>query len=107
MTIRPPRLSRFCALRVLFPLLLLLVLAAGCGQAPVGPEPNPIRTTWNLEAPLPTSQHLWGVWGTSASNVWAVGGFGSEIVHYDGVDWRVVESPLDQDAIRRLGPRFG
>ncbi len=68
------------------------------------PDPNHLDTS---KRRFPPRKHLSGVWGTSASNVWAVGGFGSEIVHYDGVDWRVVECPTDKTLSRRLGPIRG
>ena len=46
----------------------------------------------------PTDQDLWGVWGSSPTDVWAVGGNpfpGGEptIIHYDGSAWTSVEVP--------------
>jgi len=75
--------------------LLLLVLAAACDEKPVGPAPNPIEPVWTFEAPLPTDEILYGVWGTSASNVYAVGG-GGEIIHYDGAAWDRMDSPTEE-----------
>jgi hypothetical protein len=39
-----------------------------------------------------TTQNLWGVWGSSASAVWAVGE-GGTAVFYDGVQWQVQAPP--------------
>jgi hypothetical protein len=36
--------------------------------------------------PVPTTQTLWGIWGSSASDVW-VAGVGGVILHYDGTKW--------------------
>ena len=36
-----------------------------------------------------TTEFLEGVWGTSASDVWAVG-FGGTILHYNGTTWSSV-----------------
>ncbi len=46
----------------------------------------------------PTSQPLWGVWATSSSEVWAVGGDPltqdpGVVVHYQGGSWTEVELP--------------
>ena len=38
-----------------------------------------------------TTQDLYSVWGTSASDVWAVGG-GGTILHYNGTSWSSVSS---------------
>lgn len=46
----------------------------------------------------PTEENLWGVWGDSPSDLWAVGGsgfMGSEatILRYDGSAWRQITTP--------------
>jgi hypothetical protein len=53
--------------------------------------------------PTPTDQNLWGVWGASPDDVWAVGGngtFGSEpvILHWDGSGWAKAALPVLQKA---------
>jgi Bacterial Ig-like domain (group 2) len=46
-----------------------------------------------------TTSHLFSVWGTSASDVWAVGDNGT-ILHYNGTTWSNVSSGVTQ-------PRYG
>ena len=41
-----------------------------------------------------TSEDLWGVWGTSASNIYAVGE-NSTILHFDGSDWKKISSSIE------------
>lgn len=48
-----------------------------------------------------TDQALWGVFGTSPSDLWAVGGDGflagqATVLRYDGTSWRRVEPPVLQ-----------
>lgn len=49
------------------------------------------------EVASPTTQDLWGVWGSSANDVWAVGGSARlpdgvpTIVHYDGSAWTLTD----------------
>lgn len=52
---------------------------------------------WTLQ-PTPTDQNLWGVWGESPHDLWAVGGRGNEegdatLLHYDGESWEAEEVP--------------
>ena len=59
---------------------------------------------WRWEHPLPTSDHLWPVWGTGPDNVYA-GGSDGTVIHYDGTSWRVVlESWSSFYAIGGSGP---
>lgn len=44
----------------------------------------------------PTTQFLWGVYGTAQDDVWAVGDQGT-ILHYDGSAWSSVTSPTTED----------
>jgi hypothetical protein len=41
-----------------------------------------------------SNQSLYGVWGTSASSVWAVGGGGSAL-YYDGIRWQARPTPQE------------
>jgi hypothetical protein len=46
----------------------------------------------------PTTQDLWGVWGATPDDVWAVGGAGQQegqatLLHYDGASWTTVALP--------------
>ncbi|MCJ7744191.1 MAG: hypothetical protein MUO99_06480, partial [Dehalococcoidales bacterium] len=54
----------------------------GCAPAATTTPPTTVPTT---TTPTPTSG-LFGVWGSSASDVFAVGGVGT-ILHYDGKSW--------------------
>ncbi len=53
-----------------------------------------------------TAQDLYGIEGTSISDVWSVGRVGT-IIHYDGTDWNAVSSPTtrnlnDVDAVSNV-----
>ncbi len=55
------------------------------------------ESDWSI-MDTPTDQDLWGVWGSSPTDVWAVGGDpfpGGEptVIHYDGTSWEAVETP--------------
>lgn len=71
----------------------LLLLASGCGD-----DPAP-RPSWELvHASLPGA--LMSVWGTSPTDVWAVGadaGSGPTVLHFDGADWSEVETGTEGD----------
>jgi hypothetical protein len=52
---------------------------------------------WTTQT-TPTEEDLWGVWGASPDDLWAVGGRGREgseatILRYDGIEWTAVEVP--------------
>lgn len=56
--------------------------------------------TWSLQT-TPTREDLWGVWGASTHDVWAVGGAGQQagqatVLHYDGASWQTVALPALQ-----------
>jgi hypothetical protein len=47
----------------------------------------------------PTTEDLWGVWGASPDDVWAVGGRGREdgqatVLRYDGAEWTAAAVPM-------------
>jgi len=46
---------------------------------------------WTWQNPLPQGNPLWGVWGSSGDDVFAVGGSGT-IFHYDGSSWSSMTS---------------
>jgi hypothetical protein len=63
----------------------------------------------DLEAPPFTDNHLWGVAGTSPSDVWAVGvarepsGDDTAMTHhFDGSRWTIVPNPLDDGALKAV-----
>jgi hypothetical protein len=59
---------------------------------------------WELQA-TPTTQDLWGVWGASPADLWAVGGTGRPdngepvILHYDGSAWEKREVTLERPQV--------
>jgi len=52
--------------------------------------------SWKWQNPLPQGNALRGVWGSSGSNVFAVGGPGT-ILHYDGSSWSEMSSGTTYD----------
>ncbi|MBC7897944.1 MAG: hypothetical protein H7066_21160 [Cytophagaceae bacterium] len=62
-------------------LALAIGLLAACSDGPTTPPP----LVW-ARVTSPTTESLYDVWGSSATNVWAVG-FNGTIVHYDGTRW--------------------
>lgn len=66
----------------------------GDGPSPNAPslDPGPCSSNgWCWVTPQLTGNSLEHLWGTSASNIWAVGE-ANTIVHYDGTGWQVVAS---------------
>ncbi|MCK6546009.1 hypothetical protein L6R52_09080 [Myxococcota bacterium] len=71
----------------------LAILSPACtetsGPEDAGPDAGADAGTapvWVVEADLPTTEDLFGVWGRSRDDVWAVGWNGT-IIHWDGVAW--------------------
>ena len=100
-------------------LLLVLFLPAG-GQLTLAARPEAIYTTmqhptlpkdhafaltdptvlaqgsgWTWQNPLPQGNNLNAVWGNGPNEVFAVGDHGT-ILHYDGIEWRIMESSTTQ-----------
>ncbi len=62
-----------------------------------GPTVQPVGCSvdaWCWQFPSPQGNALLATWGSSAQDVWAVGGAGT-IVHYDGSKWSMVRSPTN------------
>lgn len=59
------------------------------GSTPV--TPRPAAADWRWENPWPQGRDIHGLWGSSASDVWAVGERGL-ILHFDGREWTPVPS---------------
>jgi hypothetical protein len=60
----------------------------------------------------PTTLPLWGVWGPSSDDLWAVGGSASgaepALLRYDGEQWRLVAYPsLEDDQVRAFFKVWG
>jgi hypothetical protein len=75
---------------VLVTVLLLAILGnlAGCARS----EPGSVKASgWEWQNPLPQGNDLYGVWGSSGTDVFAVGGSGT-IMHYDGSAWSAMSS---------------
>jgi len=63
--------------------------------------------TWTAMTLPPGTQSLESVWGSSANDVWAVGGVGpNNIYHYDGTSWTrfVAPTPYDLKGVAGTGP---
>src|SRR5512136_2582018 len=73
------------SLLAVFAVALLLASAAnlpGCAKS---------QAQWRLEEDLPEAADFCGVWGSSSSDIFAVGSLG-KIVHYDGSSWQSMSS---------------
>ena len=57
---------------------------------------------WGWQNPHPQANELYGVWGSSASDVFAVGD-GGTILHYDGSAWSAMSSGTTADSYGCLG----
>jgi hypothetical protein len=55
------------------------------------PPTTPCTRGWCWQSPKPQANDLLSIWGTSPTNIWAVGGE-STMLHYDGREWRFVET---------------
>ena len=42
-----------------------------------------------MNGPDMTRNDLYGIWGSSSSNIYAVGNSGNSIIHYDGSQWTI------------------
>lgn len=59
-------------------------------------------SSWTVQE-TPTDAPLWGVWGASPDDLWAVGGTGQSgdlpvLIHYDGSSWSTATIPTLQKA---------
>lgn len=66
-------------------------LSGGPGPGPTTPPAACAETNWCWSNPLPQGNLLRRVWGTSATNLWAVGDSGT-ILRYDGKVWAPIAS---------------
>lgn len=70
----------------------LVTSGRGCVTALFGKRGR-TPSGWWWENPLPQGNTLYGVWGSSETDIWAVGE-GGAIVHYDGYVWSSRRSPV-------------
>ena len=81
-------------------------------SAPDGGAPAPktglcSKDGWCWVNPLPQGHHLYGLWGSAKSKVWAVGEKGT-ILRFDGKAWSRVSSgtTLDLNAVAGDGAMY-
>ena len=72
----------------LFFRMIILALALLWGQASIA------NGSWEILNPLPQGETLRSVWGTSGSNVYAVGE-GGTVLHYNGNHWTILSKGID------------
>jgi hypothetical protein len=81
-------------LTVLSALLTALVILFGCEDTPNGPEEPPPGSrdyTWKVDTVNVPFNYLSRMWGSSPTDIWAVGsggGLDQTIWHYDGNEWK-------------------
>ncbi|MBM3708406.1 MAG: hypothetical protein FJW69_08755, partial [Actinobacteria bacterium] len=59
------------------------------------PAPTPVFGSWKIQTPLPQDKHLFGIWGSSSNDVFAVGDMGT-ILHYGGNSWSIMSGNTTQ-----------
>ena len=74
--------------RAVAPVLCLLLFGFGSTAAQAA--------DWTWQNPLPQGNNLTAVWGSSGSDVFAVGDLGT-ILHYDGSSWSAMSSGTTND----------
>ena len=62
----------------------------------------PARNLAWISVQSPTSQPLYDIWGSSATDIWAVGEYGT-MLHYDGVTWSSVAAGIDRSVTNIWG----
>jgi hypothetical protein len=82
-------------------MLTLILSSVGCSQQSATPSPSSTQTIfsltgWEWQNPLPQGNDLSRVWGSSPSNVFAVG-YGGTILHYDGSAWSAMSSSTKEE----------
>ena len=60
-------------------------------RADVKFQPRLRQSSWCWYNPLPQGNALSGMWGSSASDIWAVGDFGTAM-HYNGQTWSLINA---------------
>jgi hypothetical protein len=84
--------------------VVLIAIVSGSAGAP-GAAKAATSSDWYWEGPWPQGNGLRAVWGSSSSDVFAVGCYGT-ILHYDGSLWRVVTSGTTGDLWGVWGSSF-
>lgn len=72
-------------------------VAGGIGMVPgTGVIGHYDGSSWTT-VPIPDCSQLDGIWGSSSSDIWAVGWGGGDLLHYDGTEWTGVEHVASDD----------
>ena len=61
-----------------------------------------LADNWCWQRPTPFGASLFGVWGSSVSDVWAAAS-GGVVAHYDGASWTLYRPGVDQDLLAVWG----
>ena len=62
------------------------------------PPDQPVPKSWKTVAANPTNTVNWyGVWGATATDIWAVGAGNGPIMHYSGTSWGAVTNYGNRD----------
>lgn len=91
----PGRILR-TALRAIFPFIPVLISCGDSSVVPSRPVDSGWSSSWRWENPRPQGQFLYGIWGSAADDVYAVGDAGV-IVRFDGTSWNVIPSGTGTD----------
>jgi hypothetical protein len=93
-TIENNAMLKLRVLPCLIPAVIIPLIFAACnGTDSTDPGPTLVWTS----VASPATQRLYGVWGSSASDVWAVGF--ETVIHYDGATW---SSPTSVNATGKV-----
>ena len=77
-------------------IVLILVISLGMIVLPKAETVQAASDAWEWQGPLSEGKHIYGIWGSSASDIFAVGQSGV-ILHYDGSDWATMDSGTSTD----------
>ena len=75
-------------------------------RAEVKFQPRLCQEKWCWHHPLPQGNALSGLWGSSTSDLWAVGDAGTAL-HYDGQTWSLVPAPTNKNLNGVFAPAAG
>ena len=67
---------------------------------------QPAYAGWKLQNPDPTAENLFSIWGSSEDRVFAVGLYGT-IIHWDGKNWELMDSPTNEILVGVWGTDSG
>lgn len=77
---------------ILTRIVVVLLLVSSLSAQPVAAvEMAPQGAGWAWQNPLPQGNGIWSLWGSSATDIFAVGYYGT-ILHYDGTNWSLMAS---------------